>query len=187
MKTSFYSQDELTSFGFKHLGQNVKLSRNCSVYGAANISIDDNSRIDDFCLLSGHITIGKNVHIASHCAIFAGTSGVVMEDFAGLSSRIAIYAESDDYSGEFLTNPTIPDIYKKTDGQTVILRKHSIIGTGCTIMPGVIIGEGTAVGSMSLITKSLDPWGIYVGIPCKRIKERSQRLLDLEAQFLSAN
>ena len=34
-----------------------------------------------------------------------------MKDFSGISSRCTIYAESDDYSGKFLTNPTVPDEY----------------------------------------------------------------------------
>jgi acetyltransferase-like isoleucine patch superfamily enzyme len=37
---------------------------------------------------------------------------------------------------------------------------------------------------MSLVQKELLPWGIYVGIPCKRLKERKKGLLELEKQFL---
>jgi galactoside O-acetyltransferase len=36
---------------------------------------------------------------------------------------------------------------------------------------------------MTLVNKSLDPWGIYVGVPAKRIKERSKKLLALEKDF----
>ncbi len=47
-------------------------------------------------------------------------------------------------------------------------------------MPALTIGEGTAVGSMSLVTKDLEEWGIYAGIPCRRIKERRKDLIALE-------
>jgi acetyltransferase-like isoleucine patch superfamily enzyme len=37
---------------------------------------------------------------------------------------------------------------------------------------------------MSMVTKSTDPWGMYVGIPAKRVKERRKELLELEALYL---
>ncbi len=181
--TSFYSKDELEKIGFASVGVNVLLSKKTSIYGAKNISIGDNVRIDDFCILSGNITIGNNVHIAPHVLLIAGTAGIELCDFVGVSSRSAIYAESDDYSGIALTNPTVDYEFRNIIQGKVTLKKHSIIGTGSTILPTVIIGEGTAVGSMSLVNKSLDAWGIYTGIPCKKVKERSKQLLELESKF----
>lgn len=70
--SSFYSTDELSKIGFKHIGNNVLLSKKTSIYGVENISIGDNTRIDDFCILSGNITIGNYVHIAAFCSLFAG-------------------------------------------------------------------------------------------------------------------
>ena len=95
-----------------------------------------------------------------------------------------MYGVSDDYSGESLTNPMLPDKFRNVMEGAVTIKKHSIIGTGSTILPNVTIGEGCSVGSMSLVNKSIDAWGIYVGIPCKRIKERKKTLLELEKEFL---
>lgn len=185
MTTSFYSEDELKKIGFKSYGKNFLLSKNTQIYGASNMVIGDNVRIDDFCIISGKITIGNYVHIAASCTVFAGNTGVVLEDFTGLSSRSAIYAESDDYSGEYLTNPTVDKKYKNIIKGQVLIGKHVVIGTGSTVLPGVSIGEGSSVGSMSLVNKSLDPWGIFAGIPCKYLKKRSEKLLELEQQFLA--
>ncbi len=182
---SFYSEAELKKMNFKHLGIDVKISRKTSIYGISNISIGDHTRIDDFCILSGDIILGNYVHIAAYTALFAGKSGIILKDFCGMSSRCVIYAESEDYSGLALTNPTIPDKYRKISGEKVILHKHVIVGTGSTIMPGVEIGEGTSIGSMSLVTKSLESWGIYVGIPCKKIKDRYKNILSLEAEMIN--
>ena len=185
---SFYSHEELEHMGFKSLGKkNVFISRKASIYGVENISIGNNVRIDDFCILSGNITLGNYIHISAYSALYGGKFGIVMKDYTAVSSRGVIYAISDDYSGDFLTNSMTPEIYRNVDGGEVILEKHVIIGTGCTIMPNVTIGEGTAVGSMSLVNKSLDEWGIYVGIPCKKLKERSKKLLKYEDLILSDN
>lgn len=180
MSDSFYSLDELHQIGFKAIGSNVKLSKFARIYGASNIQIGDNVRIDDFCLLSGHIKIGNYVHIAAYCALFAGTSGIFIDDFAGVSSRSVIYAESDDYSGTALTNPTVPMEFRKINGGRVNLSRHVLIGTGTTILPGINIGEGASVGAMSLVSKDILPWSINVGIPCKKVKERSRDLLEKE-------
>ena len=181
---SFYSEEELKEIGFKSIGNNVLFSRKCCIYGAQNISIGNNVRIDDFCILSGKIEIGNHVHIAAGVMLFGGDYGIILEDFVGISSRCAVYAASDDYSGQALTNPTVPDEFRNVIGGTVVFKKHSIVGSGCTVLPNVIVGEGTSIGSMSLVNKSLDDWGIYIGIPCKRIKERSKHVLELEKDLL---
>lgn len=182
--SSFYTREELLKLGFKKIGNNVSLSRYAQIYGIKDIEIGNNVRIDDFCILSGKISIGNNVHIAAYVCLFAGSTGIYIEDFVGISSRSAVYAESDDYSGAFLTNPTIPKEYKNVICENVTLRKHSLIGTGCTVLPGVEIGEGASIGSMSLINSDIDPWTICVGIPCKKIKSRKKDLLLLEEKYI---
>lgn len=183
METSFYSEEELQILGFKAYGSNVKISRKSSIYGAEQILIGNNVRIDDFCILSGKITVGDYVHIAAYSALYGGNTGIEMKDFTCVSSRCAVYAKSDDYSGEFLTNPMVPEKYLGVIEKNVILNKHVLVGSGCTILPGVEIGEGSAVGSMSLVNKSIDAWGIYVGIPCRFLKERSKKLLEKEKEL----
>lgn len=180
MANSFYSDAELEKIGFASCGRNVLISKKTSIYGADKISIGSNVRIDDFCILSGKIKLGNYIHIAAYSALFGGDSGIEMDDFSGLSSRCVIYAESDDYSGLHMTNPTVPEQYLGIVKGKVILSKHVIVGTASVLLPGVTIGEGSAVGSMSLVNKSLECWGIYAGVPCEYKKHRSQKLLELE-------
>ena len=181
--TSFYSQDELSDMGFKRIGSNVMISRKASFYGASNISIGNNIRIDDFCILSGVIELSDNIHIAAYSALYGGDIGIIIGKYSNISSRVCIYAISDDYSGESMSNPTIPDKYKILTSEHVIIDRHVIVGSGCTILPGVTLAEGTAVGAMSLCKQSTEPWGIYAGIPARRIKERSRELLKLQKEY----
>src|SRR5438874_7552631 len=102
---AFLSQLQLEAIGFLSLGKNVQLSEKAAIYGADRISIGDNSRIDDFCVLSageGGINIGRHVHVACLCSCI-GAAQIELHDFSGISSRTAIYSSSDDFSGEFLT------------------------------------------------------------------------------------
>ncbi len=182
--TSFYSYEELNGLGFKSIGQNVLISRKASIYGAENIRIGNNVRIDDFCILSGNITIGNYIHVAAYSALYAGSAGIVLNDFCNISSRVCIYAVSDDYSGETMTNPMVDDKYKNVTEQQVIIGKHAIIGTGSTVLPGACVSEGTAVGAMSLIKETTKPWGMYAGVPARLMKERKKGALALERRFL---
>ena len=67
----------------------------------------------------------------------------------------------------------------------VTLKRHVIIGANSVILPNLTIGEGTSVGALSLVTKDLDPWGIYAGIPVRRLKDRKRDLLEIENRLLS--
>jgi len=181
---SYFTQDELNKLPFKYIGKNVKISKHCTIYNFDNIEIDDNSRIDDFCVISGKIKIGTNVHITPMSLLAGGIEGILLEDFTTLAYGVKVFSQSDDYSGFTMTNSTIPTIYKKEYKKEVLIKKHSIIGAGSIIMPGVILEDGTSVGAMSLVRKSTKPWGIYVGNPAKRIKDRKKDLLELEKQYL---
>jgi len=185
MKNSFLSEKEIKDLGFRQVGFNVSISRLASFYGTENISIGNNVRIDDFCILSGRITIGNYIHIAAGCFLYGGEEGIELNDFVNLSSRIVIYAKSDDYSGMTLTNPTIPDKYKQVVEAKVVLQRHVLLGTGCVVLPGVTIEEGVSIGSLSLINKSLPAWKVCAGIPAKPIKDRKKDLLILEQEFLN--
>ena len=181
---SFYSLDELKELGLQRIGQNVLISRKASIYNINKICIGNNVRIDDFCILSGKITIENYIHIAAYTALYGGDKGIVIRDFANISSKISIYSISDDYSGETMTNPMISDKYKNVKSEEVVIERHVIIGSGCVVLPGVVLREGSSFGAMTFINRDSEPWSINVGIPFKKIKDRSKELLELEKKLM---
>ncbi|WP_432468746.1 acyltransferase [Agarivorans sp. Z349TD_8] len=181
---SYYSRQELLAMGFKHIGCEVKISKKASIYDCASIVVGDYSRIDDFCVISGRVILGRNVHLAPFCLIAGGSEGVEFGDFSGCAYHVQVFSQSDDYSGETLTNPTVPAQFKREIKRKVIVGKHVIIGAGSIIFPGVQLAEGCAIGAMSLVRKTTAPWFIYLGNPAKKFKARSKKLLALEKQYL---
>lgn len=181
---AFIPQDKLETMGFKRLGKNVKISDRASIYNVEQIEIGDNSRIDDFCVVSGNVKIGRNVHITIFCNIAGGEPGVYISDFSTLAYGCHVFSQSDDYSGESMTNSTIPKKYKFEKFESVYIGKNVIIGARSVILPGCNIADGCSIGAMTLVTKPTLPWGIYFGVPAKRIKERKKNLLELEKQYL---
>ena len=171
---------------FKYVGKNVLISSLASIHNPENISIGDYSRIDDFCILSageGGISIGRNVHIAVYVSLI-GKENIHIDDFAGISSRTSIYSSNDDYSGNFMTGPTVDTHFTNVIHGSVYIGKHAVIGAGSVILPHVKIMEGAIVGALSLVKMDCESFGIYTGVPAKKISKRSNRLLQLEKEFL---
>ncbi len=184
--SGYFNENDLKDAGFKALGQNVQIAKNCTIIGLENIEIGDNVRIDGYCSIiasgQGWLRLGSFIHIGGYCLLSAG-DGIRMDDFSGLSQGVKIYSRTDDYTGRYLTNPTVPEKYTGITHGTVTLERHVIIGSGSVILPKVTIGEGSSVGALSLVTKSLESWGVFFGSPAKRLKNRLKHLLELEAEL----
>ena len=110
---AYLTKNQLVGMGFRSLGKSVKISDKASIYNCDQIEIGDHSRIDDFCVISGSIKIGRNVHITPQCLVAGGELGVVIESFCALAYGVKVFTQSDDYSGETMTNSTVPDFYKQ--------------------------------------------------------------------------
>ena len=182
---SRYTEQELRDLGVKSLGKNVQISKKASLYGCENMVFGNNVRIDDFCVISGKLVFGSYVHITPYCLVAGGDEGVFFDDFTTLAYRCTVFTRSDDYSGDTITNSMIPEEYRyKTIKEPVYIKKHAIAGAGSIIFPGCHLEEGVSLGANSLLIKPTEPWGMYVGSPAKRIKDRSKKLLEQEADFL---
>ncbi len=175
----------VVEMGFVSVGDRVAISDKASFYNCGRISLGNDVRIDDFCVLSagpGGIFIGSYIHIAVHCSLI-GAGAIRLGDFANLSSKVAIYSSSDDFSGEWMTNPTVPSSLTGVVRADVTVGRHVIIGSGSVILPGVTLADGVAVGALSLIKRDCEPFGVYAGAPARRIGERKRRILELEKQL----
>lgn len=179
----YLSSEQLQALGLKSIGENVKISERAVIYNPELISIGDNSRIDDFCLLSGNIAIGKFVHVTPMCLIAGGTPGVILQDYVTIAYGVKIFSQSDDYSGETMTNSLIPKKYKREIFKSVYVGRFAIIGAGSVVLPGADVCEGVSIGAMSLVLYPTEPWGIYAGVPVRYVKKRNKNLLNLSRKF----
>jgi acetyltransferase-like isoleucine patch superfamily enzyme len=178
----FLSSAALRELGVASVGDHVQVHETAQLVGMENMRLGDHVRVDAFSILSaptGHVHIGSRVHVGAYCYL-GGNAGITLADFSGLSQGVYIYSVSDDYSGASLTNPTVPKQLVKVHAAPVAVGRHAIIGARSVVLPGANIGEGCAVGAMSLVTRPTDPWGIYAGCPVRRLRDRSRALLESE-------
>jgi acetyltransferase-like isoleucine patch superfamily enzyme len=179
---------EETKKRLKYCGNNVKIWSLAKIVLPENISIGDETMIDDFTFLYGQgdgITIGKFCHIGVGC-IIQSYGIILIDDFVGIGANSTIFAGTDDYHGNgFQGLGVFGEKYRRITRAPVILKKHAHIGVGTSILPGVTIGEGCSVGAGSVVTKDLPEWSICIGVPCRptRSKPRDKQLA-MEREFL---
>jgi galactoside O-acetyltransferase len=145
------------------------------IHEGTNFSLGDHSQIDDFAFINAgrRCTIGRFVHIASFVSIIGGGEFSI-GDFSGFSAGCRVITGTDDYTGPYLTNPTVPHEFTNYRISHVRIGEHVIVGTNSVIFPGVTIGDGVAVAACASVRKDLEPWGVYAGEPLRRIAERDR-------------
>lgn len=184
MEADFYTENELNELGLKSFGKNVLISKKCSIYGAENMTIGNNVRIDDFCILSGCISIGNYVHIAAYSALY-GRYGIEIQDFCGISARGTLYSAIDDFSGDYMVSPMVPSEFTKLTTGKIVLKKYTQIGCNSVVFPKVVVNEGAVTGALTLIKKDVPSWTIVAGIPARVVKERKKNLLEMAENLKS--
>lgn len=179
-----YSINELCEMGITIYGTNIKITKFVNIYNGKNLILHDNIRIDDFTIISckGTIEIFNNVHISAQCFISSATK-IIIGNYNSISVGCKLFGASDDFSGEYLTNPTIPEKYLNVLKGDIILKDHVLIGSNTVVLPNVILDEGTTIGCSSVVKNNTQPWKIYGGIPIKILKDRSKKCLELQIDF----
>ena len=154
MEKEWYTGSELKKIGFKKIGEKTRVSRSCKFYSFSG-NIGDNTRIDDFSIFKGKVNIGNNVHISSF-GYFAAVGGeITIGNLTGISNKVSIYAVSDNFLHEGLTNPTVSEKFRDTKKGKVLIGENVMIGSHCLILPNIKIGNSCTIGSMTLVNKSL--------------------------------
>jgi galactoside O-acetyltransferase len=183
----FLDAGGLESIGFRSLGRDVRIDESAIFYGADRITVGSHVRIDAYAVISageGGIEIGDHVHIATFVAI-SGAATIVLRDFSGLSGRVSIYSSNDDYHGEGLTGPTVPMKFRKVKTAPVTIGRHVVVGANSVILPGVTIGDGSAVGALSLVKHDIPAFAVAAGIPVRVFRERSRVMFNHERELLA--
>lgn len=177
----YFSEVDLAVLGFRHLGENVRVSRRAEIQHPPSVRLMDNVRIDAFTVVTtgdcGFLEVGENTHIADSVRLNAA-GGLVIGRYVGLSTRVTVLSASDDFSGNHLVGPLVPEEARGTTYAFTRVGDFAVVGTSSTIFPGCSVSEGVAVGAMSLVNRPLPPWGIYAGNPARFLRERERGLLE---------
>jgi len=131
--------------------------------------------IDKGFYCTTQINVGDYVHIAPYTIIVGGSNAsLIMEDFSGIAAGSKIVCASDSFSGGCLMNPQVPEKFRKVINSPVVFGRFSCVGVNSVVLPGVELAEGSVLGANSTLTKTTEPWTIYVGSPARAVKKRDK-------------
>jgi acetyltransferase-like isoleucine patch superfamily enzyme len=143
------------------LGRNVKLSKFINMYGC---TVGDDVKIGAFVEIQKNASIGNNCKISSHSFI---CEGVTIEDAVFIGHSVTfindMYPRATAGGGALQTEADW-----KVD--KTVVKKGASIGSGCTILANVTIGEGAIIGAGSVVTKDVPPNAIVAGNPAKFLR-----------------
>lgn len=160
----------------KSVGEDVFISAQVEIRRPALVSIGNHVAIDSGFYLTCAAELGDYIHIGPGVLIIGGPKGLIkMGHFTNIALGSRILCGSDESLGNSLiTAPGIPPEYTKVITKPVIFENFANVCANAVILPGVTLGEGSVIGACSLVTKSTEPWTIYVGIPARPMKIRKK-------------
>lgn len=136
-------------------GKNVHIAEKSDIKGNENVYIGNDVTIGPRSLLW---TTGAKIFIKEKVIIGPGLS-IITGD------------HKIDIVGKYMADVTVNEKDKEED-QDVTIEKDVWIGSNVTILKGVTIAEGCVIGGGAVVTKSTEPYGIYVGVPAKYCRNR---------------
>jgi len=160
---------------FAAIGEDVVIGSNVEIRRPHLVSIGSHVAIDNGSYITTAAQIGDYVHIGPYVTVIGGPNAkFIMGHFTNLAAGCRVVCGSDRFMGEGLIGPaSLPDEYKdKMKVAPIVLESFANVGTNAVIMPGITLAEGSVVGACSLVTKSTEPWTIYIGVPARAVKKR---------------
>jgi acetyltransferase-like isoleucine patch superfamily enzyme len=165
--TSHTAKPSLVPLEYSRIASDVVLGDGVRIFAFVNLygcSIGDNSKIGTFVEVQKNVHIGKNVKVSSHTFI---CEGVAIEDDVFIGHNVSFindrYPRATSENGQLQT---------ESDWSVVetVVKKGASIGTSCTILCGVTIGEGAIVGAGSVVTRDVAPRTIVAGNPARLLR-----------------
>ena len=109
------------------------------------------------------LTIGARSSIGDG-AILDARGGLTIGRDVNLSTQVHIWTAQHGWNDPDFAFESAP----------VVIGDHVWLGARVSVLPGVTIGEGAVVATGSVVTKSLEPYGLYAGVPAKRLRDRER-------------
>lgn len=113
------------------------------------------------------LKVGKGSALG-HRAILDARRGLNIGENVCFGTEVMIWSLHHDYD----------DVNFKVVGAPVNIGNYVWLGSRCVILPGVTIGEGAVIAAGAVVTKDVEPYAIFGGVPAKRIGTRENKEYD---------
>lgn len=114
------------------------------------------------------IFLGDNIYIAPNFHISARNLKIGSNVIIGPN----LLLECDDHTFKNVGKTIWSTFTSERTPGSVTIEDDVWVGGNVTILKNVVISEGCIIGAGSVITKSLPPYSICLGVPCRPVKTR---------------
>jgi acetyltransferase-like isoleucine patch superfamily enzyme len=136
----------------------------------------------------GRIIIGRNCILYRNSSLITHGNDIIMGDYSTVNPYTVIYGQGGCHIGNGVRiaalSTIVPSNHIFSDIETPIFKQGLSckgitieddvwIGSGVRILDGITISKGCVIGAGSVVTKSTEPFGVYIGIPAKLLKKRT--------------
>jgi UDP-2-acetamido-3-amino-2,3-dideoxy-glucuronate N-acetyltransferase len=159
------------ALNFLRIAPNVRLGRNTAIHCFVNLygcEIGDDSRVGAFVEIQKNAKVGARCKISSHTFV---CEGVTIEDDVFVGHGVMFINDLDPRASAEGRPQT------EADWAVVPTRvcRGSSIGSGATILGGVVIGENALVGAGAVVTRNVEPSTVVIGNPARFLRKREIR------------
>jgi acetyltransferase-like isoleucine patch superfamily enzyme len=151
------------------LGQGVVI-RQPEMVNLYGCSIGAQSKIGAFVEIQKGVKVGANCKISSHSFI---CTGVTIEDEVFVGHGVMFI--NDIYPRAVNTDGSLQTEADWSLAETRV-EKRASLGTNCTIMGGVTVGQGALVGAGSVVTQDVPAYAIVAGVPARLVGDVRKRV-----------
>jgi acetyltransferase-like isoleucine patch superfamily enzyme len=141
------------------------------IVGGGSIRIGPNSQVHDYAMLmtyGGDIRIGANCTVNPFCVLY-GHGGLTIGDGVRIATHSVLIPANHNF------DDTTKPIWQQAETRLGIVIEDDVwIGSGVRVMDGVRIGRGSVIGAGAVVTRSIPPNSIAVGVPARVIGRRSE-------------
>ncbi len=159
----------------KRMESNVFIDQNVFFAFPKEVELDEFSYIDKgVTLMANTCKVGKRVHIAPR-VIITGGGDFEIEDYACIATGSNIITSTEVLKdGARCSGPMVEPEQRNVLRGRVLIQKDAFIGTNVTILPNVTVAQGSVAGANVVLSKSTEPWMIYVGAKTLKLAERER-------------
>jgi galactoside O-acetyltransferase len=103
---------------------------------------------------------------------------ITFRDFSGVAAYTALYTSSDDFMGDYLSNPLVPTQHTNPKKGDITLGEGSLVGAHCVVLPGASLGDFATVGALCIVNAPREAGEVIVaGAACRTIHKRNVEAL----------
>lgn len=158
-----------------HAGNNVTIgdSSLLDCISTRGVRIGSNASIDRNLWLScgglwgtstGFFEMGDNSYIGCNAVVGAGGGGITIGNNVLIGQAVTMHSESHIYM-----DTSLPIRDQGITYHGIAIEDDVWIGSRATILDGVTVGVGSIIGAGAVVTKSISPYSVAVGVPAKII------------------